>query len=368
MPKHPPALLHLLDQVRTAIDTRTLLNICGGNTKTFYGGTPQGQTLDVRPLCGITSFEPTELVVTARAGTLLSELEAALAEQGQCLPFEPPRLGAQTTVGGMVAAGLSGPARGQVGAVRDYVLGATMINGRGELLTFGGQVMKNVAGYDVSRLMAGSLGVLGVLCEVSLKVLPIAPATKTLQFACSEAQALQLLQSWRSQPHPINASAWFGQTLQVRLSGAASAVAATARQWQQTLGAHAVPAQTAAEYWSAMRDQTTTIFDDAEKKQAQGLNLWRISVPATAPAHILPEAALLEWGGALRWYWSSASAKDIRAKAQELGGHATLYRGADRTIERLTPLSPPLLRIHQGLKAAFDPVGIFNPGRLYTNL
>jgi FAD/FMN-containing dehydrogenase len=344
------------------------MNITGGNSKVFYGGIPRGEVLDMRTLTGISSYEPTELVVTARAGTPLLELEELLATHGQCLPFDPPRCNAHTTVGGMVAAGLSGPARAQVGAVRDYVLGVTMLNGRGELLTFGGQVMKNVAGYDVARLMVGSLGVLGVLCEVSLKVLPIAPATQTLQFACSEAQALQLLQSWRSQPHPINASAWFGQTLQVRLSGAASAVAATARQWQQTRGADAVPAHTAAEDWNALRDQTATIFGDAEKKQAQGLNLWRLSVPVTAPAHILPEAALLEWGGALRWYWSSASAKDIRGKVQELGGHATLYRGADRTIERLPPLSPPLLRIHQGLKAAFDPVGIFNPGRLYTNL
>jgi FAD/FMN-containing dehydrogenase len=368
MPQYPAPLLHLIEQVQHAAQHQTPLNICGGNSKAFYGGLPRGSVLDMRPLSGIVSYEPTELVVTARTGTPLLELEAELAAHGQCLAFEPPRFHSASTVGGMVAAGLSGPARSQVGSVRDFVLGATLINGRGELLTFGGQVMKNVAGYDVSRLMVGAMGILGVLCEVSLKVLPRPPASQTVQLACSEEEALQWLQRWRSQPYPLHASVWCNGVLWVRLSGAASAVRATVDSFTQTLGAAPVPESTAATWWDAVRDQTHVFFQDAEAKQTQGWHLWRVSLPAPAPAHFLPEPVLIEWGGALRWYWSQEDASNLRAKAQQLGGHATLYRSADRTIERLTPLAAPLWQIHQRMKAAFDPAGILNPGRLYRDL
>ena len=210
-----PVLQRLIDQVRS---TRKPLDIQGGNTKHFYGEIPQGETLNMRPLNGISSYEPSELVVTVRAGTRLAELEARLGEKGQCLPFEPPRFGPDGTVGGMVAAGLSGPSRVSVGCVRDYVLGTTVLNGQGEVLTFGGQVIKNVAGYDVSRVMAGSLGVLGVICEVSLKVLPLATATATRVFALDEAVAMKQLNAWAGQPLPINASAWHQGQLHLRLA------------------------------------------------------------------------------------------------------------------------------------------------------
>ena len=368
MPIHPPALQHLFEQVRSAIELKTPLNICGGSTLAFYGNAPHGEVLDIRPLSGITSLEPTELVVTARAGTLLSELEAALAAHGQCLAFEPPRLGAQATVGGMVAAGLSGPARASVGAVRDYVLGATILNGRAELLTFGGQVIKNVAGYDVSRLMVGALGVLGVLCEVSLKVLPILQATQTIVFDCDEAQALQQLAHWRGQPVPINASAWLRGRLYARLSGAVPVVVATAQTLARTLGARHLDPAEADLWWNSLRDQTHAFFQCPEATLAQGLNLWRLSLPPTATPLAWPGEQLIEWGGAQRWWRTTLPATNVRAAAQQLGGHATRYRSADTSLTAFSPLSTPLLRIHQGLKTAFDPAGIFNPGRLYADL
>src|SRR3984885_12534234 len=226
MDAQDPALARLIDQVSIAREQRAPLDICGGGTKRFYGESPAGAPLDMTPLSGITCYEPTELVVTARAGTPLRDLEAALEKHGQCLPFEPPRFAPGGTVGGMVAAGLSGPARAAVGAVRDHVLGLTLLNGRGEVLTFGGQVAKNVAGYDVSRLIVGSLGILGVICEVSLKVLPMNRATATLCFDWNESRALEQVNLWASQPLPINASAWREGRLHVRLAGAGAAVSA----------------------------------------------------------------------------------------------------------------------------------------------
>ena len=204
-----PHLQTLIERIHAATRARAQLDIRGGGSKIFYGEAPQGEPFDVTGLTGISSYEPTELVVTARCGTPLAELEAALAEKGQCLPFEPPHFGPGATVGGMVAAGLAGPARAAVGGVRDYMLGATILNGKAELLSFGGQVMKNVAGYDVSRLLAGSMGTLGVICEVSLKVLPMAPGTATLRFTLGQEEALQRINRWAGQPLPLNASAWW---------------------------------------------------------------------------------------------------------------------------------------------------------------
>ncbi len=258
--------------------------------------------LDVRPLAGITCYEPTELVVTARAGTPLRDLEAALQEQGQCLPFEPPRFSPGGTVGGMVAAGLSGPARASVGSVRDHVLGVTLLNGLGEILTFGGQVTKNVAGYDVSRLMVGSLGILGVICDVSLKVLPTSVATETLSFDWDEARALETLRGWAAQPLPINASAWHAGLLRVRLAGARAAVAAACER----LGGERLEASAANACWLSVRDQSAEFFSLGEKGLARGEALWRLSVPAVTPALTLPGEQFIEWGGAQRWWRTSA--------------------------------------------------------------
>jgi len=367
------ALDTLVERVRAARADKTALNIGGGHTKAFYGEAPQGAPLDVRPLAGISSYEPSELVVTVRAGTPLAELEAALAEQGQCLPFEPPRFapGGRNdgtapqggTVGGMVAAGLSGPARAAVGGVRDYVLGATLLNGKAEVLSFGGQVMKNVAGYDVSRLLAGSMGVLGVLCEVSLKVLPLPVATETLRFEVDEAEALRRLNTWGGQPLPVNASAWWDGTLVVRLSGAAAAV----RSAVDRLGGDPVDPALAAPFWTGLRDQSDEFFTKATAAVAAGATLWRLSVAQTAPPMALPGEHLVEWGGAQRWVVTTAAAARVREAAARAGGHATVFRG-DKAGGALAPLSAPLQRIHRQLKTAFDPDRVFNPGRLYADL
>jgi FAD/FMN-containing dehydrogenase len=359
-----PPLARLIDQVEHACSHRVPVDIRGGGTKVFYGGPPRGEPLEVTELAGISSYEPTELVVTARAGTLLSELEAALGEHGQCLPFEPPRFSSGGTVGGMVAAGLSGPARASVGAVRDHVLGITLLNGRGEVLTFGGQVAKNVAGYDVSRLVVGSLGILGVICEASLKVLPINRATATLSFEWDENRALKNLNQWASQPLPINASAWHEGRLHVRLAGAGAAVSAACGK----LGGTVVAPDVAMSWWLSLRDQSGEFFSLGEDNLSRGECLWRLSVPTTAAPVKLPGRQFIEWNGAQRWWRTTAETRDVRAAALLAGGHATLMRGADKSNGVFTPVSDVLMRVHHGLKHAFDPACVFNPGRLYADL
>jgi glycolate oxidase FAD binding subunit len=373
-----PVLQHLTDRIRASSADKTPLRIRGGGTKDFLADQLQGEVLDMTALRGIVSYEPSELVVTVKAGTPLAELEAALAEQGQCLPFESPRYGAtiagQGTVGGMVAAGLSGPARASVGAVRDYVLGVQMLNGRAEHLTFGGQVMKNVAGYDMSRLLAGSWGMLGVITEVSLKVLPVAPAEATLCFAMGQAEALAQLNHWGGEPLPLNASAWVSQAehyanqpmLFVRLRGAVAAVeAACKKMLQQHPGTRMDNAKAQAD-WTMCRDMQLPFFSPPPGQDAC---LWRISLPQTAPVLDLPYPTLIEWHGAQRWLWAPHSeGENLREAVQLLGGKTTLFIAARAynhwANSRFNPLKPPLDRIHRQLKAEFDPAGIFNPGRL----
>lgn len=356
-----PSLAALVEQVRAARASRTPLALRGGGTKSFYGEALQGQPLDLKPLAGISRYEPSELVVSARAGTPLAELEAVLAEHGQCLPFEPPHFEPGATVGGMVAAGLAGPARACVGGVRDYVLGATLLNGRAELLSFGGQVMKNVAGYDVSRLLAGSLGVLGVICEVSLKVLPQPVASATLRFELDQAAALLKLNQWGGQPLPLSASAWWDGMLVLRLAGARAAVDAACA----SLGGEVIDAALAASFWAGLRDQRDEFFVGAIKAVQGGATLWRLSLPATTPPLALSGEQLVEWGGAQRWLCTSTPAAQLREAAAAVGGHATLFRGHDKSAGVFAPLSPAQEAIQRRLKAAFDPEGIFNPGRLY---
>jgi glycolate oxidase FAD binding subunit len=359
-------LARLVDQAQTARSQQGTLDIrCGGN-KSFYGEAAQGEAFDVTVLRGISSYEPTELVVTARCGTPLAELEAVLAGSGQCLPFEPPHFGPAATLGGMVAAGLCGPARAAVGGVRDYVLGATLLSGRGEVLSFGGQVMKNVAGYDVPRLLAGSMGNLGVICEVSLKVLPLARATATLRFDMAQAAALERLNAWAGQPLPLNASAWWNETLVIRLQGAAAAVEAAVAK----LGGERIDADQASAFWAGLREQTDEYFVRAtgEVEANAAMRLWRLSVPQTAPPLALPGEQLIEWGGAQRWLCSAAPPSQAREAAAVLGGHATIFRGRDKSPGVFAPLPPALERIQRELKRSFDPDRIFNPGRLYPGL
>jgi len=352
------ALQAIVEQVRAAAATGEALCIRAGGTKDFYGNTPRGERLDPRPLAGIVAYEPSELVVTARAGTRLAELESTLGGEGQMLSFEPPHFGEGATVGGCVAAGLAGPRRASAGptqgGVRDFVLGAKLLDGRGNVLAFGGQVMKNVAGYDVSRTLAGSLGILGVIVEVSLKVLPRPVEETTLRFDAHEAHALARLNEWGGQPLPLSASAWIDGVLSVRLSGAPAALAVA----RSTLGGEVVEG---AQFWESIREQRHAFFGgDAP--------LWRLSLPVTAAAVDLPDPQLIEWGGALRWLRSTRPAQEIRARAAALGGHATLIRGGDRSAGVFTPLPTALAAIQRRLKAEFDPAGIFNPGRLYAEL
>ena len=370
-----PALRRLIDRVLTARDTRTPLRLRGHGSKDFYGETPRGETLDMTALAGITHYEPTELVVTARAGTPLAELEAVLAAQGQCLPFEPPRLQAEGdgtgaraaprngTVGGMVAAGLAGPARAAVGGVRDFVLGAALLDATGEVLRFGGEVMKNVAGYDIARVLAGSLGILGPIVEVSLKVLPVPPARATLRLECDQARALQQLQQWAGQPLPLRASAWWNDMLVVQLAGAEAAVKAAVHG----MGGERIETAAADQFWSGLRDQRDEFFLGAQQAVHGGATLWRLSVASTTPPLALDGEQLIEWGGALRWAVNRSDAATMRALAAQHGGHATEYRGAKRAGV-FTPLSAPLARIHRELKTRFDRDHLFNPGRLYPDL
>jgi glycolate oxidase FAD binding subunit len=372
----------LIDAVRQAAANGRTLRLRGGGSKDFWGQSLTGEVLDTRAYQGIVSYEPSELVVTVRAGTPLAELEAALAEKGQCLAFEPPHFGPGATVGGMVASGLSGPARATAGAVRDFVLGARFINGLGEHLTFGGQVMKNVAGYDVSRLMAGSWGTLGLITEVSLKVLPVAPAEATLMIAgLAQGPALDLLHRWGGQPLPLNASAWVrdptaqpeADYLFVRLRGAVAAVqSATARMSADAvaLGAQvqAMDNAEAAQDWCASGEQTLPFFDAPSPDAC----LWRLSVPQTAPLLDLPHAQYIEWQGAQRWLWAPASAAvTVRELAQKVDGHATLFRAsakhaeADKAVGVNTPLDAVQKRIQQQLQKQFDPKGVFATGRLH---
>jgi glycolate oxidase FAD binding subunit len=366
----------LVERVRAAVSDATPLCISGGGSKAFYGRTCVGEPLDVSRHRGIVAYEPTELVITARAGTPLAEIEAALAANNQMLPFEPPHFSEQTTLGGMVAAGLSGPRRPWGGSVRDAVLGVKLLNGRGEVLRLGGQVMKNVAGYDVSRLMVGALGTLGVLLEVSVKVLPRPACERTLVFddvekvgrksaAPSAEWASHLPAEGAINPLfrptntntapqlPISASLELDGRLYLRLSASSRCVEMAA----ESLGGEAADPT----IWTAVRDQTLPFFQT-------DLPLWRISLPPAALALNLLGNELIEWAGAQRWLASELPAKTIRQRVSALGGHATLFRNHTATDSVFQPLPPAMLALQQRIKQALDPHAVFNRGRLYPEL
>ena len=345
------------DRVRDAAAAKERLRIVGGGSKDFYGQELAGTIFCTTGYSGISDYDPTELVVTARCGTRLAEIEDALAERRQMLAFEPPHFGAEATLGGCVASGLSGPRRPYGGAVRDHMLGVRLLDGRGDDLSFGGRVMKNVAGFDVSRLIAGSLGTLGIILEASLKCMPVPRAEMTLAFELSAADALRKINEWSALPLPLSASCWHGDRLHVRLSGAASAVSAA----QQRLGGQET--KDAALFWRAVREQQHEFFQAACRSP-----LWRISVRSTAPHADLDSEQMIEWGGALRWVCGSPeeNGERLRSWASNHGGHATLFRSADKSAGAFQALQPPLLALHQRLKAALDPAEIFNRGRMYA--
>jgi glycolate oxidase FAD binding subunit len=347
-------------QVRAATAERRPLVIRAGGTKDFYGNATEGERLDPRAYAGVVAYEPTELVVTARAGTALAEVERLLAAEGQMLAFEPPHFGAEATLGGCIAAGLAGPRRAATGpasgGVRESVLGARLMDGRGAVLTFGGVVIKNVAGYDVSRLVAGSLGTLGLLLDVSLRVVPKPAVERTLVLELDAPAALARVTALGREPLPVSATAWEAGRLAVRLSGADSAVTAAAAR----LGGAPLGEGEAEQFWRSLREQTRPFF-------AAGPRLWRIALPANRPPLALGGEECLEWRGMLRWLVSDAPPDAIRARAGALGGHATLFRGARADTAVFTSLGPAIARIEARLRAAFDPAGIFNRGRMHAD-
>ena len=345
------------ERIRDAAARRAPLCLRGGGTKDFYGHELRGELLDTRAYAGIVSYEPTELVITARCGTPLREVEQTLAASGQWLPFEPPHFGEAATFGGCLAAGLSGPRRAAVGPVRDFVLGARIIDGRGRALSFGGQVMKNVAGYDVARLVAGSLGTLALIAEASVKVLPRPAAERTVRLELDEERALAAMNRWAAEPLPISATAWQAGRLAVRLSGAAAAVRSAAGR----IGGEPLEAAAAERFWRDLREHADAFFAGAEP-------LWRIAVPSTTPALGLGGRQLIEWGGGLRWLKREGNPGALRQAVAAAGGHATLFRAADKSAGVFSPLEPVVARLHRELKAAFDPERVLNPGRMYPEL
>jgi glycolate oxidase FAD binding subunit len=342
-------------RIAAAAERKTPLRLRGGGSKDFYGGPAQGEPFDTSAYRGIVDYEPTELVLQARAGTPLAEVERALAERGQMLAFEPPHFGAAATLGGSIACGLSGPRRVAAGAARDFVLGVRILDGRGRDLSFGGKVMKNVAGYDVSRLMTGALGTLGVLLDISLKVLPRPERELTLRMRCGQDEAIRRLNAWAGKPYPLSASCHEEGALTVRLSGTDAGVAAVAR----ALGGDALPQ--AESFWHDLREQRAAFFAGDEP-------LWRLSVKSTAPHLPLPGRQLVEWHGALRWLKTDAEPAVVRDVARKAGGHATLFRAAPGATPRFHPLPDGVMQLHRRLKQTFDPAGILNRGRLYPEL
>ncbi|HUL47609.1 MAG TPA: glycolate oxidase subunit GlcE [Steroidobacteraceae bacterium] len=350
----------VLGELRAAVmeahRERKPLCLRGAGTKDFYGESREGAPLDLAGYRGVVEYEPSELVLTARCGTPLSEIETLLAHHQQFLAFEPPSLGGDPTIGGVVAAGLSGPRRAHSGAARDFVLGAVLLGVDGEVLHFGGKVMKNVAGFDVSRLLCGSLGILGPILEVSLKVMPLPREEQTLRFELTAAAALDAFNRWAGQPLPISASAWWSGVAHLRLSGAPAAVRAA----RGRLGGETLEAAAAAEWWRELRSQRHTLFGDTP-------SLWRLSVPSSTAPLALEGTQLIEWGGALRWYASERPASEVRRIATAAGGTALHWRGGTAG-SRFHPLAASVLAIHRRLKERFDPHGIFNHNRLVAGL
>lgn len=346
--------MELQERIRSAFNSSTHLAVHGGNSKGFLGPQSLGEVVSTLELNGIVNYQPEELFITAKAGTSLAEIEQALAEKGQQFPFEPPSFSDTATLGGAIACGLSGPGRPWKGAARDYVLGSRLINGKGEHLRFGGEVIKNVAGYDVSRLMCGAFGTLGLLTELSIKVIPLPQKQITLSWEHDRDEALARVNELSRLPFPISAAAWYRGVLSMRLSGAEAAIDSAC----QALGGIQ---NDSSGFWISLREQTHGFFQS-------DLPLWRLSLPQATPALDLPGEELIDWGGAQRWLLSDAPADDIRNIASSAGGHATAFRKPMLSDDAFMPLTPAMLALHQRLKEAFDPKGILNPGRIYREL
>ncbi|MEE9327775.1 MAG: glycolate oxidase subunit GlcE [Cocleimonas sp.] len=347
----------LQKQVQDAVNNKQPLFIHAGKSKLFYGNEVIGKPLDISKHTGVISYEPTELCITVRAGTRISELQKLLAEQQQILPFEPPIYSKNATIGGAIAAGISGPRRAYTGSIRDAILGVQMINGNAEIVNFGGQVMKNVAGYDLSRLMVRSQGILGVILSVSLRLLPKPSHDLTIRFDANQQQSLDFFQELRSKQHPITATVWFDQQAYIRLSGSTE----TLENSQQQIKGEIL--SDAKDFWREIRDQQHHFFGRTDKP------LWRISLPpGSSQISRIDDNILIEWGGAQRWVNSNMPANIIQSIAKSRDGFATLFRGDLPETPHFPKLEEPLLHLYKQLKNKMDPHGIFNPGRMYENL
>ena len=344
----------LAEQVSEAAGRGQPMRVSGLDSKAFYGHRVRGALLSLREHAGITRYEPTELVISARAGTPIAEIEAALAQKGQMLAFEPPKFDGRASLGGAVASGLAGPRRPWGGAPRDLMLGMTLLDGRGRILRFGGEVMKNVAGYDLSRLMAGALGTLGVLLEVSLKVIPAPPVERTLVLKASHDRALQQMRELARQPAPLSGACHLDELLYLRLSGNSASVAS----WEKQIGGDSGGGD---DFWERLRDQRLPFFESDRP-------LWRLSLPPATPRLTCEQHVLTDWAGAQRWVYSSCSATEIRDEVAKVGGHAILFRHGDGKTPVFHPLDSVRTRLHRGLKQKFDPRGILNPGRQYASI
>ena len=368
------------EQILNAAKNKTPLSIEGGGTKSWYGNANTCTKLDARPYSGILEYQPEELVITACAGTPLKAIEAALKEKNQVLAFEPPHFGENATFGGAIVAGLAGPGRITVGNFRDFVLGARILDGKGQDLSFGGKVMKNVAGYDVSRLLPGSLGTLSLLLEASVKVLPKPAACATLRCQVSQTKALKILNEWAGQPLPLSASCWIGKVkgedgeLTIRLAGASAAVKAAIPLMSASVDARELDPAQAEIFWNDLREQKLSAFSNLAENQT----LYRLALPAACGPLDLPNASedlVLEWHGQQRWVRAAsddATFSILKTLAHAHGGHATRFRqgaNVDPSMERFTLLSEnahskALEIVQERLRSAFDPAGVFATKRL----
>ncbi len=367
------------EQVLNAASNKTQLSIQGGGTKSWYGNPNSHAKLDTRTYSGILEYQPEELVITACAGTPLKEIEAALKEKNQILAFEPPHFGEHATFGGAIAAGLAGPGRISVGNLRDFVLGARILDGKGQDLSFGGQVMKNVAGYDISRLMPGSMGTLSLLLEASVKVLPKPAATATLRCHISQEKALRTLNEWAGQPFPLSASCWIGNPtsegqLTIRLAGAVAAIKSAIPLMSSLVNATEVDPQSATAFWSDLREHQLSAFENLAADQT----LYRLALPAACGPLTIPgpnNEIVLEWHGQQRWIKASgdeATFNLIKQLASSHGGHATRFKqgaNVNPVFQRFTLLSEQahskaLELVQERLRSAFDPAGVFATKRL----
>ena len=367
------------EQILNAASNKTQLSIEGGGTKSWYGNPNNHARLDTRTYSGILEYQPEELVITACSGTPLKEIEAALKEKNQMLAFEPPHFGEQATFGGAIASGLAGPGRISVGNFRDFVLGTRILDGKGQDLSFGGQVMKNVAGYDISRLLPGSMGTLSLLLEASVKVLPRPAATATLRCHISQEKALRTLNEWAGQPLPLSASCWIGNTtgdgqLTIRLAGAVAAIKAAIPLMSSLGNASEVDPQSAEVFWNDLHEHQLPLF----KNLAADQTLYRLALPAACGPLNIPEASneiILEWHGQQRWIKApgdEATFNFIKQLVSSHGGHTTRFKqgtNVNPQFQRFTllseqPHSKALELVQERLRSAFDPAGVFATKRL----